>query len=96
MEDTDAIIDKLYDVKEAAFSEIHEVRTFRCYRQKKNGGTQAVTVEIKDAGYHLGPDLRYSVLAVSDEGTRAVGNPADTIQHALVLTHWNELDRPTK
>jgi hypothetical protein len=39
------------------------------------------------------PNLRYSVVAVDDEGRKATGNPAQTIDEALHFVHWQELDR---
>ena len=77
------------------FFEAYEVRTLTCCRRRKeNDDTQWVTIEIWDAGPASAPDLRYRCRAVSEDGCRAAGKRAGTIEHALASVPWYSLDRP--
>ena len=78
--------------KLAGIFEAYHVTTFKCYRHAKSGGDQEVTVTITDAG----PDntyTRYHVEARTADGRAASGNGAATVQNALAMVHWPELDR---
>jgi len=77
---------------EPNFLEVYAVQSFRCHRKKKNGETQRVSVELLDAGSTSAPGLRYSCRAVGDDGARAAGSPQPTIEHALAVVHWGDLD----
>lgn len=76
----------------ANFHEVHHVTTFRGYRTTSTGESQLVIVDILD----LGPDardFRYSCHALTEDGRFATGNPADSIDHALSIVHWDDLDK---
>lgn len=79
------------------FSDIFEayhVTTFQCYRNRKDGTPQKITVEIHDSGNNESPGPgRYSCVAKSEDGTAASGNSSDTIQAALAQVHWYKLDK---
>jgi hypothetical protein len=80
-------------VKKASKSnELYHATTYAGYRENARGQTHAVTIEIWDMGPDK-PNLRYSVMAVDDEGRRATGNPDEAIEGALLNVHWQELDR---
>ena len=77
-----------------AFFEVYEKSVFQCYRNRKDGNVQKVTVEILDAGSDgKNPDLRYQCMATADDGSTATGNPASTIEAVLGTVHWGDLDR---
>jgi hypothetical protein len=73
--------------------EVYHKTTFDCYRERKDGGTEMVTVEILDAGPDVDHGLRYHCKATSERGKLATSNPAGTIQQVLATLHWFELDR---
>jgi hypothetical protein len=73
--------------------EAYEVRTFQCYRHSQDGSVQEVEVKIMDAGPDVDAGVRYSVVATSEDGKTASGNSAESIQTALAILHWYELDR---
>ncbi len=71
----------------------YEVRTFQCYRNKKDGSVQEVEVKIMDAGPDVDAGRRYRVVATAEDGQTASGNSAESIRTVLALLHWYELDR---
>jgi hypothetical protein len=74
--------------------EIYHVTTFRCYRRSRETSMQEVIVEILDMGPNAQADLRYSCHASTEDGRFATGNPGKTIDEALAIVHWGDLDRP--
>src|SRR5437870_4059510 len=74
--------------------EIYHVTTFRCYRRASSGAMQTVIVEIHDAGPDGPADLRYSCMALAEDGQFATGNPGPSVEVAFAIVHWGELDRP--
>lgn len=72
--------------------EIAHVSTFRCYREIRGVGMKQVTVEILDHGPEAGV-VRYSCNATTEDGTKATGNPADSIETVIATVHWGDLDR---
>jgi hypothetical protein len=54
---------------------------------------QQVTIEIFDRGvdpkYH---QIRFRCVATTDDGKTAAGKPAATLEEALIIVHWQELD----
>ena len=78
-------------MKGVGFFEVYEKSAFQCYRKKKSGAVQKVTVEILDAG----PDDqdRYHCVATGDDGSTATGNPASTVETVLAIVHWADLER---
>jgi hypothetical protein len=85
------VIHFLKQLEGVDFEEVYPKTTFKCYRNKKNGGVQEVEVEILDAG--PGERDRYHCTATSEDGKVATGNPASTIEAVLAPLHWFELDR---
>lgn len=75
-------------------TEAYHVTTFKGYRKSgpQVGDIQEVTVEIWDAGPERRAS-RYMILAVSEGGKVASGNPVDSIETALALVHWADLDK---
>lgn len=68
--------------------ELCEVRTFVGYR---NG--HRVTVRVLDLGPNCSaPEQRYFVEAEQDDGKRATGNNAPTLEEAICIVHWQDLD----
>ena len=68
------------------------VGTYRAERTPPGGGSSfAVTITVWDAGPGAGI-YRYSVEARADGGRVATGNPERTIEAALSLVHWQDLD----
>ena len=49
-----------------------------------------ISVTILDAGPKR-PQLRYSVKATTEDGRRATGNPAESIDLALDIVHWQDV-----
>jgi hypothetical protein len=89
------VVDTLLKLQHGpSFFEAYEVRAFICHRRKHDGETQRVTVEILDAGPTSTPDRRYRCRAVSEDGRRAAGSHADTIDRALATVRWSDLDQP--
>jgi hypothetical protein len=74
--------------------EIHHVTTFRCYRRTRAGEVQAVIIDVLDMGLDAPGDLRFSCHAITEDGRFAGGNPGRTLEEALAIVHWNQLDLP--
>jgi hypothetical protein len=89
MSDIDGALAKLMG---HGFFEAYHVTTFRCRRKKKSGGLQSVTVEIYDSGTQEGSTSRYRCIARSDDGKEASGDAASSINTALLMVHWQDLD----
>jgi hypothetical protein len=87
------IVNKLTQLRGPGFLEVFEEHTFRCYRRDKDGNLQKVTLTVLDAGPNGDSDLRYQVLATTAEGYVASGNPDATLDAALAIVHWENLDR---
>ena len=87
--DSDQIREKL--AKYAGLHEIAEVTTFRAYKSRRDGQTTSVTIEIFDHGPGAGA-LRWFVRARDELGNLAACNPDQSLDLALVSTHWNELE----
>jgi hypothetical protein len=73
------------------FDEIYHVTTFRCYRRTPSNEMQVVIVEIQDLGPEH-PDIRYTCTAISEDKRFATGNPASSIEGALAIVHWGDLE----
>ncbi len=70
----------------------HEVERFECYRETGRGGANKVIVQIMNQ-VAINGRPRYMVHAESENGKHAAGNPAPTIEEALLGVHWWDLDR---
>jgi hypothetical protein len=90
--DPQEVVNCLKAEVEANFFEVYEVHSFEGYRETADGSNQEVNVKILDMGPGAA-HLRYSVKATSEDGKVARGNPAGTIDEAIAITHWIELDR---
>lgn len=89
---TETVIAKLKKV--ADFSELYQRTTFEGCRKGKDGTPQEVEVSIFDAGSNVAlPENRYYCEARSEDGKTATGNTASSIDMALHVVHWDELDR---
>lgn len=92
--DSAEIIDCLKD--KAGISEVHYCRSFKCFRNLKEGGVQELLVEVLDMGPQH-PKTRYSVVATSiDTGRTATGNPDSSVEAAIAMVHWWDLDTPAE
>ena len=78
--------------KEAGFFEIYHKTSFWGYRRNAKGEVQEVSVDILDMGSEAG-DARYSCVAKTDDGKTATGNPASSIDVAISIVHWYDLDK---
>ena len=78
--------------------ELHEVchketkEIFECSRERSDGSTHKVTIELFDAGPEL-PDSRYRAVATSEDGKQATGNAAP-LEVVFLTLHWGDLDQP--
>ena len=67
------------------------VTTFRCMRRDDNGAAMEVLVEILDAGPGAGLE-RYVVEVTGENDVFVATNPAESIEAALALVPWHELE----
>jgi hypothetical protein len=86
------IVNKLTQLRGPGFLEVYEEHTFRCRRHDKNGNLQKVTLTILDAGPNADA-LRFHVFATTEEGHFASGSPDSTLDGALAIVQWADLDR---
>lgn len=90
--DYSEMINKLKELQGVGFFEVYHKTSFECYRERKSGGVQTVTVEVLDAGPNVHPDSRYHINAIGENGKKATGNPAESIDVLLATVHWWDLD----
>lgn len=75
------------------FGKMFEVAKISYYKGYREDNQEAVNLEIQDYGVEGGAN-RYFIVATNEDGTkRAIGNGGKTIEMALALLHWNDLDR---
>ena len=74
--------------------EVYQKTSFECSRLTSTGTHQTVTVEILDAGSQVNPELRYQCVVTRQDGRQTTGNTASSIEDALSIVHWTELDLP--
>ena len=60
---------------------------------KLGGDDQEVTITVLDGGPRA-PGGRYHCYALAGDGRFATGNHDDSLDAALALVHWHELDGP--
>jgi hypothetical protein len=73
--------------------EAYHVTTFTGYRKAANGEDRKVSIEILDAGAH-DREHRYTATVTDVEnGRHATGNGAGSVDQALAIIHWQDLDR---
>ena len=69
-------------------TELYEVTTFIGYRDLKR-----VTIRILDQGEECpDPSLRFACDATQEDGKKAGGNNAGSIDEAIGIVHWDDLD----
>lgn len=81
----------LEELKGPDFSEVYSKKVFVGYRERKQGGSQKVYIELLDAGPN--ESNRYHVRAWTEDRKRAAGNPRETVREALIGIHWWDLDK---
>ena len=72
--------------------EVYHCTTFKGYRERRDGVNQELTIEIFDAGPDVGSGNRYSCAVTAANGKKAIGNAAESIDVALSIVHWGDLD----
>ncbi len=77
--------------RHGGFFEVYEVHTFTGYRETGGDFPQTVHVKILDAGPGAG-NARYAVEASTEVGKVTRGNEAESIDVALAITRFSELD----
>ena len=88
----EAIAAHLYDSM-GHFTELDQiVATFSGYRETREGASQHVRIEILDGGERGHPMYRYNARIHRDDGKMVTGNGARTLDEALSIVHWEELD----
>ena len=75
--------------KISGIQHVREVTTFDLYRELESGAMQQVNVAIYDDG--PAAQLRWSILATSDDGKTATGNSERELDVALAVVHWQNL-----
>ena len=78
---------KLHDLKQVDSAYVTELHG---RRHRKDGTDMAVIVKIRD--YGADSPSRYYCVAEDEDGRIATGNPEKSIDTALALVHWSELD----
>lgn len=79
-------------IEAGSITEVAHVTMFQGRRKNTQREPQTVTVKLLDLGPTAQPDLRYYCEATSEEGKSATGNNAGTIEEAIAILHWNDLD----
>jgi hypothetical protein len=90
--DIENTIAKLKGLKGAKIFEAYHCTTIRAYRKRRDGVSQELTIEILDAGPDVGSANRYSCTVSAANGKKAIGNAAESIDAALDVVHWVDLD----
>ncbi len=72
--------------------ELYHVTEYQGYRHREDGTVQQVTIKILDAGAEE-RFSQYHVHAEANDGRRATGNAADSIETTLAIVHWGDLNR---
>ncbi len=80
------------DLKEdSGIFEVYRKHVFECVRDPGDGEIQTIDVTIFDAGEDVDPQLRYRCTAMTQDGKMATGNPADSVDMAIRIVHWQDL-----
>ncbi len=90
MDATEALrqLKRIPELRELCHKEV-----FECYRDRPNGGSHKVVIELLDAGPDELPDSRYSAVATSEDGKVAIGNRG-RLEVIFLTLHWGDLDQP--
>lgn len=84
------IIERLQ--KHLKATEVYQVTTYNCDRERPDGLHQEVVVTILDRG-PASPATRYHVIAESKDGKSATGNSGPDLETVLDFVHWYDLDK---
>jgi hypothetical protein len=85
------LIEELKRMPMPKMKDVYVRHTFECWRDDAIGNPQKVMVHIFDAGPGAFPEMRYHCRAELEDGTYAMGNPAESPETALAIVHWNDL-----
>jgi hypothetical protein len=88
--DTSKILEKLKTL--GAIYEAHYATSFICFRRRAEGSTEEITVYVLDRGPQ-DPATRYLCEVRPESDTRVVGTPCESIEKALSVVPWDDLDR---
>ena len=83
---------RLLATKVKGLSEVDTVEDCHLATFEARWRDDPVTVEIRDYG-HRDPAHRYMCVAKTEDGRVAVGNGAETPAMAILIAHWDKLDR---
>jgi len=72
--------------------EVYRKKDFLLWRNAKDGSAQEVSLEVLDAGPNFDSERRFTCVARTSNGRSAKGNSARTVETALALVHWWDLD----
>jgi hypothetical protein len=88
--DTSKILEKLKTL--GAIYEAHHATSFMCFRRRAEGSTEEIMVYVLDRGPQ-DPATRYLCEVRSESGRRIVGIPCESIEKAISMVQWDDLDR---
>ena len=78
--------------RNAGLDEGYHVTTFKGYRRTEGAGPALTTVEVWDRGPGAGA-LRFTVLVHDELGRSSTGGPRATLDQAMMVVRWNDLDQ---
>ena len=87
--DTQTVLDRVRDYVGGG---VYRKIEFVSYRETQDGRDQEIAITILDAGPNSPARLRYQCKARSDDGKHASGNPSESLETALTMVRWGELD----
>ncbi len=74
--------------------EPYEVKQFCGYRNAKDGEHKKIEITILDMGEDCdNPMIRYACQVKQEDGKKATGNNAPTVDEAIAIVHWTDLDK---
>ena len=77
--------------KVGGLQEVYHKTSFWGYRRNAKGEDQKVSVDILDMGQGSG-NRRYHCVVKQDDLKTAPGNEAESIEEAIAIFHWQNLD----
>lgn len=73
--------------------ELYEIKMFRGYRKDKTGQSKNVDVSVFDMGEDCdNKQARFYCSVIQSDGKTATGNEAATVEEAIEIVHWFDLD----